>query len=252
MDLALTGKKVLVTGSSRGIGFYIAKCFLDSGANVIINGRSLVNLIDASNLLSNVKFVQGDLTNENEAALVVQQAADLLHGLDILICNVGTGKSSSSDRDSLHEWRRMIDMNLMSTIYTVHHSKGYLTKSKGKIVCISSICGLEYIPGAPLPYLVAKSALNTYVKSISRTLGALDVNINAIAPGNILFPGSTWDAKLSDSPELVGKMLDSSVPLRRLGTVDEISSLALYLSSDLANFVTGAIWTIDGGQVRGF
>jgi 3-oxoacyl-[acyl-carrier protein] reductase len=120
----------------------------------------------------------------------------------------------------------------------------------GAIVCVSSICGLEVVAGAPVTYSAAKAALHAYVRGIARPLGKDNVRINAVAPGNIVFDGSTWSRKLAENGEAVQAMLDKDVALGRLGTAREVAGLVAYLASPRAGFATGAIWTLDGGQVR--
>ena len=143
----------------------------------------------------------------------------------------------------------MLSKNLFSTTNCVEYARSYLANSNGSIICISSICGSQVIEGAPTTYTVAKAALNTYVKSISKPLSNDGIRINAISPGNILFKGSTWERKLKDDPKFVKEMLNKNVPLKRFGDPSEIANLALYLSSDNAKFVTGSVWQIDGGQL---
>lgn len=125
-----------------------------------------------------------------------------------------------------------------------------LSRCAGTIVCVSSICGMEVIPGAPVTYSVAKSALNSYVKGSSRPLAKRNIRINAVAPGNVLFPGSTWEEKLQADSEAVQSMLDAQVSQGRLGTAEDIANAVVYLVSDKASFVTGTILTVDGGQLR--
>jgi NAD(P)-dependent dehydrogenase (short-subunit alcohol dehydrogenase family) len=141
-------------------------------------------------------------------------------------------------------------LNLWSATHTVDAARSALIASHGSVICISSICGLEVIPGAPVTYSAAKAALHAYVRGIARPLGDQGVRINAIAPGNILFDGSTWDQKLVAEPASVQAMLQANVSLARLGTPQDIASLATWLASPRSNFATGAIWTLDGGQVR--
>ena len=127
-----------------------------------------------------------------------------------------------------------------------------LSKRNGVVVCISSICGVESIPGAPIAYSVSKAALNHYVKIAANSLAQKNIRINAIAPGNILFKGSTWDKKMKANKKKVYKMIHDNVALKKFGTPNDISSLTMYLSSDLSSFATGSIWTIDGGQTKSF
>ena len=130
----------------------------------------------------------------------------------------------------------------------INFAKPYLEISKGCIVCISSICGNNVIKGAPIPYSVSKAALNAYVKCSANLFGEKGIRINAIAPGNILFEGSSWDKKIKQNKKLTDNILKNKVPLSRFGNPEEIADLACFLSSPKAAFVTGSIWDIDGGQ----
>jgi len=132
----------------------------------------------------------------------------------------------------------------------VKESQKFLIKSKGNIVCISSICGLEVIPGAPTTYSTAKSALNTYIKSMSNFFGKYNVRINGIAPGNILFKNSAWEKKLKKNNKKTINFLKKNVPLQKFGEAKDIADLAAYLASDKSKFITGSIFTIDGGQTK--
>lgn len=248
MNLSLAGKKVLVTGSSQGIGFGIASAFLLEGCNVVFNSRTATESDFADQ--GNASFVTGDVSSDIGAESVVQDAAKKLNGLDIVVCNVGSGQSVPPGQETSTDWSDALDKNFYSTVHVVHAAKPYLRDSKGVIVCISSICGLETIPNAPVTYSVAKAALNTYVKGMSRPLGDDGIRICAVAPGNIMFEGSVWDKKTRTNPELVQSMLQRDVPLKRLGGVTDIANMVLFVSSSLSNNTTGSIWISDGGQTR--
>ena len=250
MELSLVNKSVLVTGSSFGIGLQIAKSFSSEGCKVGINGRNHETLIKASSEIPSSKFFLGDVTKPNDASNIALNFYEEFGSMDILICNVGSGKSVPPGSESYEEWQRMFSMNLWSTTNIVEASLPYLKSSKGVIVCISSICGIECIPGAPVAYSCAKSALNAYIKNISRYLATSNVRINGIAPGNIYFEGSTWHQKQLSQPVLVEAMLRDNVPLSRFGNPQEIANLCLFLASPLSSFATGSIWTLDGGQVH--
>ena len=249
MNLNLKGKKVLVTGSSRGIGLEIARQFSYEGCSVVLNGRADIPQ-DIIDLIPGSVSVIGDVSNEQGAKKVIEESAQKLDGLDIVICNVGSGRSVKPGQENIEAWKESFDINFYSTTCVVEAARSYLKVSKGVIITISSICGCQVIPGAPVIYSVTKAALNAYVKGIARPLGDDGIRICGIAPGNILFEGSVWDSKLSQQPESVSKMLEQDVPLHKLGTPAEVASLALFLASPKSNYSTGDVWIVDGGQTR--
>jgi hypothetical protein len=125
-----------------------------------------------------------------------------------------------------------------------------LIASKGVIVCISSICGIEVVPNAPVTYSAAKAALHAYVKGTSRPLGKQGVRINAIAPGNILFDNSVWSQKLAENEKAVCDILKNDVSLGTLGEPSDVANLVAFLVSSQSKFASGGIWTLDGGQIH--
>ena len=250
MDLELAGKRVLVTGASRGIGLGIAKAFHLEGCKVVSNGRSAANLVASIAKRENWFGVAGDVTDPLKANDVVRRTVDILGGIDVLVCNVGSGKSVAPGQESFTDWQKSLSVNLLSTTNMVEAAVSELRKTKGIIVCISSICGVEVIRGAPVTYSAAKAALNAYIKGISLPLGADGIRINGIAPGNILFDGSVWDEKIKENASAVDKMLVEQVPLKRLGDVTDVTNLVLWLSSPSSSFNTGSIHICDGGQTR--
>ena len=246
------GKRVLVTGSSRGIGLAIARLFVSRGGRVALNGRDAARLQAAASELGldNTAIVIGDVSEAEQASEVTAQAAAALGGLDIVVCNVGSGASVPPGLETPQEWQRVFALNLWSATNIVGAATPILAQTGGAIVCVSSICGVQTIPGAPVTYSVAKAALNAFVAGAARPLGAKGIRINAVAPGNILFDGSVWQRKLAEDAAAVQAMLDRDVPLRRLGTPEEVAELVAYLVSARAGFATGQIWTLDGGQMR--
>ncbi|QNJ13135.1 short chain dehydrogenase family protein [Synechococcus sp. A18-46.1] len=252
MSEELYDKSVLVTGSSRGIGRAIAELFLARGAKVAFNGRDakyLSNLVESLQTCRAIS-VPGDVTCPDKAQLIVRQVISKFSKIDILVCNVGSGRSVLAGEETYADWLTSLHKNFFSITNIVESAKNSLTHSKGCIICISSICGVEYVPGAPLTYSVAKSALNTYVRGVSRSLGVHGVRINAVAPGNIIFPGSTWDKKINNNPDSVQNMLDHEVALSRLGKPEEIAEVVYWLASSSSSFCTGSIFVADGGQIR--
>lgn len=250
MELELSGKTALVTGSSRGIGRAIAEALQAEGCRVALNARSTAGLEAAAMELGSAAAVAGDVTRAEEARRVVDEAIGVLGQLDILVCNVGSGRSVAPGNETPEEWQRVFALNLWSTTNTVEAARSALANARGVVVCISSICGLEVITGAPVTYSAAKAALHAYVRGIARPLGAQGVRINAIAPGNILFEGSVWERKMTEDAAGAQQMLQRDVALARLGAPQDVASLAAYLASPRSGFATGGVWGLDGGQVR--
>jgi len=249
MKINLKGKNALVTGSSQGIGFDIAKTLKGNGCNIVINGRNLTKLNIAKKKLKNCMAIKGDVAKYKEANSIIKKFRKYYKTLDILVCNVGNGKPMKKVAD-IKEWHRSFDINFWSSLNIINCAQKFLIESKASIICISSICGLENIQGAPIPYSVAKSALNSFVVNQSKFFGNFKTRINAIAPGNIIFNGSVWSKKMKNAPHRTKKFLKENVALNSFGKPNDISNLVLYLASDETKYITGSIFKVDGGQVK--
>lgn len=250
MNLELSGRNALVTGSSRGIGRAIAELLHAEGCKVALNGRDAKTLAPVAAGLPGALAIVGDVTQPASAARVVAEAQAGLGTLDIVVCNVGSGRSVPPGDESYEEWQRVFALNLWSATNVIESARPALAATRGCIVCISSICGAEVVPGAPLTYSAAKAALHAYVRGAARPLGKAGVRINAVAPGNILVDGSVWTAKLAADADAVRAMLQREVSLGEFGSAKDVAQLVAYLVSPRAGFATGAVWTLDGGQVR--
>lgn len=249
MKINLKGKNALITGSSKGIGFDIAKTLHSNGCTVVLNGRDQSKLNLAKKKLKNCITIKGDVSKYNEAEIIIKKYKKYFKTLDILVCNVGSGESKKKIPD-IKEWHRSFNINFWSTINIIKNAQKLLIKSRSSIICISSICGLENVPGAPIPYSVAKSALNSFVVNQSKFFGNFKTRINAIAPGNIIFDGSTWQRKMQKNQKKINKYLKDNVALKTFGKLNDISNMTLYLASDDSKYITGSIFKIDGGQLK--
>ncbi len=250
MDFNINGKNALITGSSKGIGKTIAKYLENEGCKVMLNGRNLDHLNNIKSEFKEPYLAKGDVSKEKDAKDIIKKFISKLSSLDILVCNVGDGKYSPPGKETHEEWQKVMSQNLFSATNIISEASDYLSLTNGVIVCISSICGIETIKGAPITYSAAKAALNSYVKGISLPFAEKGIRINAIAPGNILFPGSTWDKKIKNSPERIKGLIKEIVPMQRFGTPEEIANLVCFLASPLSGFITGTIVQIDGGQLH--
>ena len=249
MDSDLAGHSALVTGSSRGVGRGIAEQLAAKGCRVAINGRGSEAVAKVVSKLDGSVPAVGDVSTPEGARAVITETVTALGGLDVLVCNVGGGRSVPPGEETFDEWQRVFALNLWSTTNTIEAAWDVLAPNS-VIICMSSICGLEVVPGAPVTYSAAKAALHAYVRGIARPLGQRGIRIHAVAPGNILFDDSTWSRKLAEDAGLVEAMLQRDVALSRLGTAREVAELVAYLASPRAGFATGGVWPLDGGQLR--
>ncbi len=242
-------KTIFISGSSRGIGFEIAHLLSkNKNYNIIINSRSLKKLKFAAKKIKNCKYIAGDITNQKDLKKIYKK----LKKIDVLICNVGNSSSVIAGKEKKEDWDKSFKENFFSSVNLIKILEKKLMKTKGMIICISSICGVEYIKGAPITYSVSKSALNTFVKIYSKILGPKGVKINAIAPGNILFAGSVWEKKLKKNKRYVKKIINDEVSLKKLGSADDISNMVNYFINNNSEFINGSIFVIDGGQLKSF
>jgi len=238
-------KTIFISASSSGIGYLLAEKYKTLGYNLIINGTNQSKLKKASSILDCDYFL-GDLTDQKKINLLIKKIKKKYNYIDVLICNLGSSNFQKNNKN----YQNAFKYNFYSTTNLVESSKGILKKAKSKIICISSICGLESIEGAPIGYSIAKSALNFYIKLISKDLAKKEITINGIVPGNIFFKGSTWDLKMQDNPEKTKKYIKHNVPLNKFGSVSHIFEICKIFSENDNKFITGSLFKLDGGQTK--
>lgn len=256
MDLHLANKVVLVAGSSRGIGHASARAFLAEGCRTVITGRDGASLANARATLEDefgperVMACEGDLRETKTIQAVLAIVQERWGQLDCLVANIGNGRGPVGWDLQEADWDRLLEENLSGSLRLVREVLPAMTRSRlGSIVLVASIVGLEST-SAPLPYSAAKAALVNYGKNLARQVGPHNVRVNCVAPGNILFPGGSWDRHLSESRDAVLQHINVEVPLQRFGRPEEIADLIVFLSSERAAFITGACIVADGGQTR--
>ncbi len=256
MDLGLSGKVAVVCGASRGIGLAVARRLAREGARVVMAARSVGPLEEARKALAeetgaDIVAMAADMTSEADVARLFNETAAKLGPVEIVIANAGSGTAKGGFAIDRAEWQRVLDDNLFSAALVAAEALKHLTAHKaGSLTFIGSIAGSEAI-SAPVAYSAAKAALHMATKLYAQQVGAAGVRVNAVAPGNVLFPGGSWEKKLSERGEFFDAYIKREVPLQRFGSPDEIADVAAFLASPRAAFVTGAIWVADGGQTRG-
>jgi 3-oxoacyl-[acyl-carrier protein] reductase len=257
MELSLQGQVVLVAGSSRGIGRAIAETLLQEGAGVVVTGRDPASLercrveLEGSAPGGRLMSIAGDMSDAAVIARALEAIVARFGRIDHVIANLGSGRGTPGWDQPEEEWQRIFNHNFFGS---VRLSRAVLPRllagGGGSILFIASIAGVE-ASGAPLAYSAAKAALINYSKNLARQLGPQRVRVNTIAPGNILFPGGSWDTRLKADAGKVEQMLATQVPQGRFGTPADVASLAAYLVSGRAGFATGGCHVIDGGQTQG-
>ena len=256
MNLELKNKKVLITGASRGIGLAIAKGFLREKSRACIVSRGSKSLSDSEQKLKrefgskNIFAIKCDCLKIKSLESLRYDLESKWGGLDIVVVNVGDGRSVPDSLPNNKDWKRTWDNNFESALYTARTFLPMLEKSKGVLLFISSIAGMEAF-GAPTDYSTAKAAIIAMSKNLARK-SAPNIRVNVIAPGNVYFKGGSWDEKIEKNSEKVYNIIENSVPLKRFAEPEEIADAAVFLCSQRSTFITGATLVIDGGQSVGF
>lgn len=244
-------KTVFITGSSNGLGFHLAKYFLENNYEVIIHSRSIVKARRASKKLKNCHFVVGDCSSEKHVERISKELQKKVKKLDVLICNAGNSKINKNFKETYKDWVVSFNDNFFSAVNIITKlSKIFIKQKKGKIICISSICGVDLIKNSPIAYSLAKNALINFVKFYSKYISKYQININCISPGNLMFSGSVWERKKKNNSKKIKNFINNNVSLKRFGKTNEIFEMINYLSSSNSDFITGSNFVIDGGQTN--
>jgi len=255
MDLQLKNQVAFLAGSSRGLGKAIAAALLREGCRVCITGRGAASLDLAAEEMAksfgkeNILKLPGDFTDGKIIAGALDNVVKAWGSLDILIANIGSGIGKPGWQQTDGEWERLFNVNLFGSVRLAQTAIPHMQQRGGSIIFISSIVGVE-ATAAPLPYSAAKSALISYSKNLARTVAEYKIRVNCIAPGNIFFPGGSWDRHLESRRESVLQYIASEVPLKRFGTPEEIANMTILLASPVSGFATGGCYIVDGGQTR--
>jgi len=260
MDLQLTTKRVLVTGSTGGIGEGIAKGFAKEGATVIINGR---REDEAKRVAAEIEadggkaiVAVGDLSTDEGVADVLKRITDAVSGIDILVNNAAGGEHQNDMQSPTPAWLDSYNINVLSMVRLIQKVLPEMqAQGWGRIINISSAAAVQPSPGMGV-YSTTKAAVNNLTVNFAQSMQTDGVTINTVSPGAIITPAmvqmaqeqgiaSTWE----EAETAFAGMMPATFPFKRMGKVDEIASVVMFLASPLASYVHGANIRVDGGYV---
>jgi 3-oxoacyl-[acyl-carrier protein] reductase len=246
VDLELTGKACLVTGSTGGIGLETARLLVGEGARVVTNGRG-----DAPGIGESL-HVRADLSEPAAPATVVEAAVQALGGLDVLVNNVGYAVQARFEEVPDEDWDAMWQLNVMSYVRAIRAALRHLQVSRGTIVNVSSTAGKRPSVGMP-HYSVSKAAVLSLSRLVADTYSGDGIRCNAVTPGPTATEAWLGEGGLADQQggrrEEVLAKVGAGRPLGRLAEPEEIAAVIAFLASERASYVTGAAWSADGGTV---
>ena len=248
-QIDLSGKTVLITGTSSGIGLGIAKQMAKAGANISgcaksSDGKDFVQQIQ--DYSAEVLYTCCDVTNEEDLHKLVTETIKKFGSIDVLISNAGKNIFHGAEKLTGEDWNKNMELNLASHWKLAQLCKPYLEKNNGVIIIMTSNHAYSTIPGC-FPYNVTKTALTGLVRSLAIEWGP-NIRTVGIAPGFIDTPGNQkWFDSFDDANTERQRTIDMH-PVKKLGTVDEIGGWCVFLASDYAAFASGTTYLIDGGR----
>lgn len=254
MHIDFSGKRVLVTGGTRGIGRAAVAAFLKAGARVAVNGRTPASTSAAIAALGGSERLvaaPGDVATSAGCREAVEAAIKGLGGLDILVNSAGVGDKRTIDEVDEAFWDEMLAINLKGTFFCIRWALEALRESGGNIVNIASDAGLMGDLGSGVVYGASKAGVVNMTRVLALEL-APEIRVNCVCPGYVDTDMVRRDGiELADNPAAAEQELIDFAPLKRIAAADEIANAIIYLASDDARFVTGAAFQIDGGTTAG-
>jgi NAD(P)-dependent dehydrogenase (short-subunit alcohol dehydrogenase family) len=242
----LDGRTALVTGGTSGIGLAVARRFAEEGAHVVVTGRNQERL-DAvqAELGDAVTAVRGDVSSLDDLDRVYGVIAERGAGLDVVFANAGGGEFAALEDVTWKHFTDTFEANVGGTVFTVQKALPLLNPG-GSIVLTGSNIDVKGSPSFSV-YAASKAAIRSFARSWAAELVGRGVRVNAIAPGPIATPGLSGLAAEPEQAEALLGNLAAGVPMRRLGTPEEIAEAVLYLASPRSSYMTGAELYVDGG-----
>ncbi|MBM3156107.1 MAG: glucose 1-dehydrogenase [Chloroflexi bacterium] len=247
----LDGKVAIVTGGSRGLGFWMAEGLAEVGANVVLCARKLEPCEEAAKAIRDIGVrslaVGCDVTDPDAVKALIERTISEFGRVDILINNAGFIWEEPPEKVSLETWNKTLAINATGTFLCSQEAGKHMIKQRqGKIINIASISGLASVDpelSNTVPYSAAKGAIVALTRDLARKWCQYNITVNAIAPGYFATKMSKYLAE-HRQPQLM-----NSIRMKRLGTKDEIKGVAVFLASAASNYITGQIFAVDGGTV---
>jgi 3-oxoacyl-[acyl-carrier protein] reductase len=252
MDLKLTGKVALITGSSRGIGLATAKAFAAEGCRLVLSARSAEQLTEAeAGLRASGVLVTShvaDVSQPEEAASLVQAAVTAFGGIDILVNNVGGGGGGARIADSTDDdWRTAMERNLIQTVRMMRlalpHMKG---RSGACVINVASISGWSAQLAMSGQYGAAKAALIFDTERWALEFVPHRIRVNTVSPGSILVEGNGWDRYRVANQDYFDDYVRHGFPMGRLGIAEEVADVITFIASPRAHWINGRNIAVDG------
>jgi 3-oxoacyl-[acyl-carrier protein] reductase len=243
MTIELTGKTAFVTGSTRGIGYAIAKALYEAGAKVAVLGRDLATAqAAAARLGDRARGYACDVTQGAQVEAAVAAAETELGPIDILVNNAGVTKDNLILRMSEADWDLVLAANLKGAYFTIKAvTRGMMKRRSGRIINITSVVGISGNKGQA-NYAASKAGLIGLTKSVAKEYAARNILVNAVAPGYV------ETDMTSGLPDEARAAMLGGVALGRAGRPEDVAGAVLFLASDLAGYITGQVLAVDGGM----
>ncbi len=237
-------KNVLITGGSRGIGKTLVTAFANAGYNVLLNfHKSEAQAIEIASQFSNIKIYGADVANQENVMNMVQYTNQVFGDIDLLINNAGISCTGLLQDLQLDEWNRLMNVNLTG-VYNCCKAvlPNMITKKQGKIINISSIWGMVGASNE-VAYSASKAGVIGLTKALAKEVGPSNIQVNCIAPG-IVMTDMVSDFSMNEL-----NAITEQIPLGRIGSTNDIANLALFLASNSADYITGQVFSPNGGWV---